>query len=347
MFLLRPARLGDLDAIAELAVFLDSPNLPADREFLSTRLERSEKSFAEDGPPGPEREYQFALVDDAERVLGTCAILSKHGTPEMPHLYLEVDKETRHSETAQRSMTHTTLQLGVSRDGPTEIGALVLHPDARGKGGAGTLLSWGRFTFIARKRDCFEDDVLAEMRAALDGWGRSAFWNAFGKRFTKMSYAEADRLSASDKSFVLDLFPKIPFYASLLDAAVAAELGQVHEETRPALRLLERAGLEWMGHIDPFDGGPFVGAPTAEILPIRETVMGVLSAEAPDGDAPRAIVSTAAGSGEFRALSAVAQASEGHVRVDKDARDRLEISAGDELALTPLPPPARRGEPRG
>ena len=99
----------------------------------------------------------------------------------------------------------------------------MLRPEARGAPGwPGKLLSWGRFAYIARHRGCFETTVLAEMRAAIDAHGRSAFWDAFGRRFTGMSYTEADHRSASDKSFMLDLFPDTPFYASLLDAEVAA-----------------------------------------------------------------------------------------------------------------------------
>ena len=85
---MRPAREADLPALLELAELLDSPNLPHDRAFLRRRLERSERAFRTPGPPHAEREYQFVLVDDASRVVGTSAILSKHGTPEMPHLPL-------------------------------------------------------------------------------------------------------------------------------------------------------------------------------------------------------------------------------------------------------------------
>ncbi len=347
MYLMRPATLLDLDAIAELAIFLDSPNLPADRDFLTTRLERAERAFGHPGAPSGEREYQFALVDDSERVVGTCAILSKHGIPTMPHLFLKVGEERRHSETASRTMTHTTLQLGVSHDGPTELGALVLHPDNRGRGGRpGTLLSWGRLAYIARHRSCFESRVLAEMRASLDGWGRSAFWDAFGRRFTNMSYTDADRLSATDKTFILDLFPDVPFYASLLDADVAALLGQVHEEAGPALRLLERAGLGWIGEIDPFDGGPFVGAATDEVVPVRETFSSPLDAEAPGEESPTAIVSSEEGGG-FRAVIAAIERTGVGVRVAKDAQERLEIGAGDEVACTPLPAHSKQGESRG
>ena len=345
MFLMRGALPSDLPAVMELAEFLDSPNLPHDDAFLSRRIARSERAFREPGPPSGEREYQFVLVDDGDVVVGTSAILSKHGTPKMPHLFLRVGEETRYSPSTSVRVTHTTLQLGASYDGPTEIGALVLKPGARGRPGwPGKLLSWGRFAFIARNRGCFEKTVLAEMRAAIDAQGRSAFWDAFGRRFTGMSYTEADRLSASDKSFVLDLFPATPFYASLLDPKVAAQIGLVHDEAIPALRLLEQAGLHWQDEIDPFDGGPFVAAPVAKIVPVAQTVVGRLEEGAPDeSDAP-AIVSTGEG-GEFRAVAATAARERRAIRVPKEARERLGLSIGDEITWTPLPPSReRRGD---
>jgi arginine N-succinyltransferase len=280
-------------------------------------------------------------------VVGTSAVLSKHGTPEMPHLYLKVGEETRTSASTGIRVTHTTLQLGAARDGPTELGSLILRPEARGVPGApGKLLSWGRFAYIARHRGSFEARILAEMRAAIDAHGRSAFWDAFGRRFTGMSYTEADQRSASDKSFILDLFPDTPFYASLLDAAVAAELGQVHAETAPALKLLEAAGLNWIDEIDPFDGGPFVGAQTARVLPSQKTVRGVLGDDPPSEGTRPAIVSTEEGGG-FRAVSAPARTVGTQVFVAKEARDRLGLATGDEVAWTPLPPPSQKAHGRG
>lgn len=345
MFLMRGARRADLSVLMQLAELLDSPNLPHDEGFLLGRLERSERAFREPGPPCSEREYQFVIVDDADAVVGTSAIISKHGTPEMPHLFLRVGAETRYSESSALRVTHTTLQLGASCDGPTEIGALVLRPEMRGRPGwPGKLLSWGRFAFIARNRGCFEKTVLAEMRAAIDAHGRSAFWDAFGRRFTGMSYAEADRLSASDKSFVLDLFPPTPFYASLLDPDVAGQIGRVHDEAMPALRLLEQAGLHWQDEIDPFDGGPFVAAPVAKIVPIQLTVAGELTAGEPDESAAPAILSTEEG-GVFRAVAVLATHEREAIRIPKEARKRLGLSTGDELSWTPLPAPReRRGD---
>ena len=340
MFLLRPARPGDLPAIMELARHLDSPNLPHDEEFVRARLERSERSFCELAPPSSTQEYQLALEDATGAVVGTCAVISKHGTPEMPHLYLKVSIEQRHAESVDVTMKHCILQLGAATDGPSELGSLVLLPEARGvPGSPGKLLSWGRFALISQFPDCFESNLLAEMRASLDEHGRNAFWESFGQRFTDMTYLEADRLSAEDKTFIVDLFPDIPFYATLLPDEVMEELGCVHPETTPALRLLQRAGFYWIGEIDPFDAGPFVGAKTEEVVPIRDAQRVVLASEALEPDDPtgkRWIISTVDGGG-FRAVMAAALLEGDQVRLEKEAIDRLAIAAGSEVLLTPAP----------
>jgi arginine N-succinyltransferase len=342
MFLLRPARLDDLDALMELARHLDSPNLPYDESFLRARLERSQTSFAELGPPSAEREYQLALEDETGAVVGTSAIIAKHGTPDMPHTYLRVSIEERQAQSVDVSVAHCRLQLGALTDGPTEIGALVLLPQIRGRTGwPGKLLSWGRFAFIARHPSAFEPQLLAEMRAALDPQGRNEFWDAFGKRFTGMSYADADRRSADDKTFILDLFPDTPFYAALLPERVASQLGQVHREAQPAMRLLEAAGLHWIGEIDPFDAGPFVGAAVSEVIPIRDTKMGRLADEAdgePADDDLVYIASSEENGPGFRAVACRAALDDGSVRLPKEAIRRLGLGPGDEVTLTPLPP---------
>jgi arginine N-succinyltransferase len=334
-FLLRPARVDDLERIFALAELLDSPNLPADRGLLEGRLERSERSFAEGGRPSGEREYQLALENASGRVVGTCAVLSKHGTPDMPHTYLRVAREERYSETTG-ARAHVTLRLGVCRDGPTEIGALVLEPETRGQPGwPGKLLSWGRFALIARHRDRFEGELLAEMRAALDPGGRSAFWEAFGGRFTGMSYEEADRRSAVDKEFILDLFPDSVFYATLLAPSVVERLGAVHEESCAAVRLLERAGFAWNGQIDPFDAGPFYAAATDSVVPIRDGVWRRVGEKMPPPGAPPCMIAAGIGAG-FRCVAARASDDGDAVAVEPQAIERLGARAGDEVSIHPL-----------
>jgi arginine N-succinyltransferase len=58
-------------------------------------------------------------------------------------------------------------------------------------------------------------EVLAELMPPLEPDGTSHLWEALGRRFTDMSYAEADLLSKKNKEFIKALFPESPIYATL------------------------------------------------------------------------------------------------------------------------------------
>ena len=198
MLILRPVATGDLDELVGLAGQLDSLNLPRDRAFLEDRIERSTRSFA--GGLGDWREgvYMFAREDSAaRRCVGTSLILAKLGTPEAPYYWLEVSSEERRSNRLGKRFVHTKLRLRSSEDGPTELGGLILDPAyRRHPQKCGKALSIVRFAYISLHPQRFERDVTAELLSPFDGPGRSRFWDAFGARFTGLSYREADHLSA-------------------------------------------------------------------------------------------------------------------------------------------------------
>ncbi len=287
-FVFRDALASDEDAIFELAGHLDTLNLPPDRPFLRELIERSRESFAGGREPGffdPERRFLFVLEgihdDGRSEVVGTSMIHAQHGTRHEPHVFFRVVDEERYAELSLESerrdvhMVHKMLHIGLTYQGPTEIGGLVLRPDLRKHPHKlGRLLSLGRFLYIAAHRHRFRDRILAELLPPLErgphGRARSRLWDALGSRFTNLTYAEADRLSTYDKEFIWRLFPVSPVHASLLPREVQDIIGQVGPETLGALRLLQSVGFADSGKVDPFDGGPHWEAATDEISLVRE-----------------------------------------------------------------------------
>ena len=287
-FVFRDALSSDEDAIFELAGHLDTLNLPPDRPFLRELIARSRESFSGGREPelfDPERRFLFvleALGDDGRsEVVGTSMIHAQHGTRREPHVFFRVIDEERYAELeldAERRdvhMVHKMLHLGLTYQGPTEVGGLVLHPDLRKHPNKlGRLLSLGRFLYIAAHRSRFRDRTLAELLPPLErsphGRARSRLWDALGSRFTNLTYAEADRLSTYDKEFIWRLFPTSPVHASLLPREVQDIIGQVGPETLGALRLLQSVGFTDSGKVDPFDGGPHWEVATDEITLVRE-----------------------------------------------------------------------------
>ena len=95
----------------------------------------------------------------------------------------------------------------------------------------------------------------------LEADGTSLLWESVGRRFTGLSYQEADRLSQDNKEFIRALFPQDPLYASLLPPHVQELIGKVGPDTRGVEKMLREVGFTYAHRIDPFDGGPAFPGP--------------------------------------------------------------------------------------
>lgn len=271
MIVLREARKSDQRQILKLARQLDSTNLPTEGGELALAIERSTRSFRGRIRARQHAVYLFCAEDpESGRVVGASMIIAKHGTPESPHYYLEMDFEERYSQTLDKMMRQDYLLLRHSMDGPTEIGGLIVDPAMRGHPEKiGKQLSWVRFLYMGRRQARFESRLIAEMLSPLLPDGSNLFWDHYGRRVTGLSFREADKLSIRDKEFIRALFPEAPLYTFLLPDNVRASLGAVGEQSRGAVRLLEQAGMKFLRQIDPFDGGPYYGATLAETEPVK------------------------------------------------------------------------------
>jgi len=269
-FLLRDVAPADLEDLQEAAIHLDSVNLPNDREALRRIIERSEQSFAGELAKA-DRCFVFVVRDEATgRVVGTSMIFAQHGSRRAPHVFFDVIEEQRYSETLDRHFAHRLLRIGYNYKGLTEIGGLVLRPEYRGHGQQlGRLLAYVRFLYMGLHRALFCDEVVSELMPPLEPDGTSLLWEALGRRFTGLTYQEADALSRQNKEFIRALFPQDPLYATLLPANVQELIGQVGPETKGVERMLRELGFAYAQRIDPFDGGPHFHARTDEISAVR------------------------------------------------------------------------------
>src|ERR1700722_2587851 len=273
---------ADEDQLLEVAGHLNTVNLPNDREEIRGILEQAHKSFTGAVKDPRRREYVFVLVDLAEnRIVGTSMIIGQLGRRDAPYIYVDVFEEERYSATLDRHFRHVVLKIGYSYAGPTEIGGLIVSPEYRKKPERlGLLISCVRFLYIAMHRDWFRDELLAELLPPLEPDGTSHLWNAVGRKFTEMTYAEADRLSKKNKEFVKGQLPEGPIYASLLPEDAQSVIGKVGAQTRGVEKMLRRIGFRYAYRVDPFDGGPHFSAPTDEVTLVRAsramTVTGFL-----------------------------------------------------------------------
>ena len=266
MFLLREASTTDSDQIYDVARHLDTVNLPADRDRITEITTLSEQSFSGDLDPC-DREYLFVLEDvTKDKIIGTSMVHAQHGTRFAPHVYFQVENEEHFSESLKHYAVHQCLRIRYNYDGPTEIGGLILLPEYRNNRLAlGKLLSYARFLFIAMNRNVFRDKVLSELLPPLRADGTSLLWEHLGRRFTGLSYQEADRISKSNKEFIKALFPQTLIYTDFFPAEVKEIIGKVGPLTKGVEKILKRIGFRYANQIDPFDGGPHFIAETNSI----------------------------------------------------------------------------------
>jgi arginine N-succinyltransferase len=340
MLLLRDAQKSDLGSLARLAKVLNTVNLPNDERALAKIIDHSTRSFSGRIRDPLERAYVFVAEDlRARRVIGTSMVIAQHGTRESPCTFFEVSEREHYSSTLDRHFKHEVLSLGYHFDGPTEIGGLVVDPEKRGgEEKPGKQLAFVRFLYMAAFRDRFRETVLAELMPPLTKDGRSAFWEAFGKRFTDLDYHTADKKSRENKEFIQQLFPPVDVYATLFPENVRRVLGQVGPETEPVRGMLTRIGFRYANRIDPFDGGPHYEARLEDVTLVRDYRRARLAKEPLEGEGEErlAAVIRTEGRVRFRAVRTTSRLEGESVRIPARAREILEAEPGERLHLMPF-----------
>jgi arginine N-succinyltransferase len=282
--LIRPVCDADLPQLQALADLLDTINLPDDPVALSGIIADSKRSFAglAGAPnlrPDP-RHAGFTVVAveitsvhgviHSERLLGTASVFAFHGMPDEPHYYLRVQETTVHSKQLNADRSRLILKLGRDIEPWTELGGLIVHPEARGKG-VGKLLLAARLLLVAMHASHFCRRIIAELLPPRREDGGNAFWDAVGGPLTGLEYYRADLLCRSDKEFIEAFFPHEEILGDLLPPAARELIGKEGPATTPVRALLRRAGFKYLGTIDPFDAGPHDGANVTDIAPIQRS----------------------------------------------------------------------------
>ena len=271
MFRLRCVTENDLEDLYTLSKFYTLINLPSDRDMILDIIKGSINSFIHPDKSLWKNHFLFVLEDLSKmQVIGCSLIHAQHGTIKEPHFFLTVDREHKYSKTINTGFIHGTLKLGHLTNGPTEIGGLILHPDYRkNHSRLGKQLSFVRFLYMALNMGQFKDEVHSELLPPFDSEGKSPLWEALGRKFLNMDYNDADRLSRSNKEFILSLFPKQIIYETLLPMEARQAIGKVGKDTEPVKAMLEKIGFKYIDEVDPFDGGPHYRCKIQDIAPIH------------------------------------------------------------------------------
>lgn len=332
-YIIRPARAGDIDAFVELKD-LAGPgftSLAIPNEQLEARLGTSAADYRAAIETPNEERYFLALEHRAsKRIAGMAQVKASIGVTK-PFFNYRVLRIAQASAAAARRFDLDVLALVNEFTGCAEVGSLFVRREHR-LGGVGRALAQARYMLIATAPDRFGERVVSELRGVITPEGTSPFWDHLGAPFFKMSFAEADKLSAtSDNQFILDLMPKYPIYVDLLHPDARAVIGRCHPEGEGARKLLAEEGFRYDGVIDIFDGGPVMTAPRDAIRTRRDARMRVLR----HGDVTSGVLGLVARQpfSHFSCAPALIADGGDSVRVSAETLHALGCSDGDEALV--------------
>ena len=311
-------------------------SLPIDETLLRRRIARAQEAFARERVSEPGEEgYLFVMEDTATgEIVGCSAIEAAVGLSDAFYHY--------HVGT----VVHTSKELGVYNSlqtltlcndytGVSELCTLFLREPFR-KSMNGRVLSRFRMLFMAEFRNRFSDIVIAEMRGVSDANGESPFWCWLKEHFFSIDFTQADYLTGiGEKTFVYELMPKLPIYVKLLPKEAQEVIGQVHENTRPALAMLQSEGFRFRGYVDIFDAGPTVESEIENIRSVRESKRLPVTIGKVPNDAPRYIVCNTRVA-DFRALQAPLVAQPEQVVIEAEVAAALRVQEGDYVRFVTL-----------
>jgi arginine N-succinyltransferase len=306
-------------------------SLMLDDAAMLKKLELSEQSYlSRTEKPGAER-YFIALEHiETGALAGCCGVKATIG--EVPPFFnFRVITEAQSSTVVNRRFDMRVL-MGVNDfTGCSEVGSLFVRPEHRAHG-VGRTLAQSRYMLIATAPHRFRETVVSELRGVVSPEGASPFWEAVGRHFFHMDFADADKLSATtDNQFILDLMPQHPIYIDLLPESARAVIGKCHKDGEAAQRLLEWEGFAFSNVVDIFDGGPLMSAPRDTIRTRREARrLRAIIGDASQGK--RALAATAS-LHAFRCVAARAAPASDGVVLDRSTLAALGVDAGEDVLV--------------
>lgn len=341
MWILRAVRIEDLDALHLLvqSATRGLTSLQLSRDRLLDRVEQSTFAFRRIGPTPRGEPYVLVLVNtETDELVGTSTIYAKTGGYQPLYAYRMVESD-HHSEMLGLTDHRVRLELERIHDGPTEIGSLFLRGKYRGEG-RGRWLSLARFALISMIPHRFADRVIAEMRGKANPDGSVPFWEAVAGKFIPTEFSVVDAMSTVSKQFIEEMMPQHPIYLDLLADQISQGIGHVHEETVPAIRMLENEGFTKTDLVDIFDAGPVISCETSQINAVRRSrVVKVQRVVNSIPETKTKLIVASEADGFTSVLTCIEQSEDSIVIQAADAR-QLEIETGSDCVIMPTHPTA-------
>ncbi|MNF70104.1 Arginine N-succinyltransferase subunit alpha [compost metagenome] len=302
MHIIRPVHGADLPQVQALAKqsLLGIASLTDDQAALEEKIRRSQAAFASPQEAGDEAGYFFVLEDlGSARLLGCSALTARVGGRE-PFYSLRNEAFVHACATLQVRNRVQVLSLCQDLAGSSALGSFHVRDELVG-GPLAELCSRARLLFVAAHASLFATTLVAELVGYSDATGGSPFWDAVGRHFFAMDYAQAERLCGQgNRTFLAELLPRYPLYVPLLSESAQAALGRAHPQAQATLDLLRREGFESGRYVDIFDGGPTLRAQTSGLRSIARSRLTTVRL-GPEATGGRAYLLSNQGFEEFRA----------------------------------------------
>lgn len=337
-YVFRPIQESDLPAILEIASQKGPGfnSLPHDVKVMEAKIMQSLDSFAE--KLDIHKRYYFFILEnsDTQEIMGTSSIETNLGHT-WPFYKYKISTFVQVSKALTQHKAHQILTLVSEHQGAAELGGLYLKPAYRGEG-RGTFLSRARCLFIAEFLNNFSDKIVADMRGVSNPDEISPFWEAVGHHFADMRYSEASHIKAVQGSqFLIDLMPHLPIYIDLLPEAAKKVIAKVHENTVPALHVLEKEGFKFKNYIDIFDAGATVEAEKHNLKTVHESKKATLIAFQNNINEEKIMMISNTKHNNFRAVVGfIEEPRETEVVLSQDMAKQLQILLGDQLRYCPF-----------
>ncbi len=331
---MRAAGPADLDGFKQLREIAGPgfTSLMLDDKALADRLALSQSSFASSATePGTERYFISLEHISSGELVGCCGVKATIGE-QPPFFNFRLIHEAQYSAVVNQRFDMGVL-IGVNDfTGCSEVGSLFVRPEHRAAG-VGRALAQSRYMLMATAPQRFNPRVVSELRGVVSEDGHSPFWEAVGRHFFRMDFAQADKLSATtDNQFILDLMPQHPIYVDLLPEAARAVIGQCHRDGEGARRLLEWEGFSFSNVVDIFDAGPLMSAKRDNLRTLRESRLVRVRGATNLTGGKRALLAMPQ-LGNFRCVPTRASAADGVAQVDAAALAALRLADGDEALI--------------
>lgn len=347
MFVVRPVQTRDIPALAELGEVATRGvhALPRTQQAIERAVERSIASFSAKVEFPSEESYFFVLESTHDQsIMGTAAISATAGAS---GTFFAFRNDVIHQVSRDLNLSHSVHVLTLCSDltSYSQLSSFYVR-NWRTPGPEAALLSRARLLFAATAPHRFGEKFFASLAGVTDASGRSAFWEALGRKFFQMDYLEAERLveGARNRTLIVELMPHYPIYVPLLPEDAQVAMGQVHPEGELPFHILSEEGFEPDEFIDIFDGGPILQAHKHGLRSFSASVRREVACWTSHGstnpdDMPKAnyLVCNACESG-FRAVVAECPYVElsDNVVLSFEAMRRLDVTSGDSVLCVKL-----------